>query len=120
MGSLTIVRIYGYEPSDAVRILVDRLWPRGISKEKAHLNFWWKEIAPSADLRKWFGHDPDKYPVFRERYLAELDASDYAAECLSELRGLLKSQHVVLLYSAKDQEHNNAVVLKEWLDAKGV
>lgn len=109
-----IKRIYD-EPAagDGKRILVDRLWPRGIAKEKARIDEWLKEIAPSDELRKWFGHDPAKWEEFRERYRRELEAK---AELLGGLRKLASEGTVTLLFAAKDEEHNNAVVLKEMLD----
>ena len=97
---------------DGTRILVDRLWPRGIAKEKARIDEWLKEIAPSDELRKWFGHDPARWEEFRERYRRELDAK---AELLDQLRGLTKKGTVTLLFAAKDEEHNNAIVLKEMI-----
>jgi uncharacterized protein YeaO (DUF488 family) len=110
-----IRRVYD-EPAveDGKRILVDRLWPRGIAKEKARIDEWLKEIAPSDELRKWFGHDPALWDEFRERYRRELEAK---AELLDQLRGLAKKETVTLLFAAKDEEHNNAVVLKEVLKA---
>lgn len=105
-----------YEPpsdSDGQRVLVDRLWPRGLSKDKADVALWLKEIAPSTELRKWFGHDPEKWPEFQKRFRAELDDN---AEAVKELRGLIAKGKVTLLYSAHDEEHNNAVVLAEYLE----
>ncbi len=107
-----------YEPpaaGDGVRILVDRLWPRGVSKDAAAIDLWLKEIAPSTKLRKWFGHDPRKWPRFRERYFAELDANLAAVE---ELRKAIRRGPVTLVYSAKDEEHNDAVVLREYLGSR--
>ncbi len=106
-------RIYD-EPAadDGKRILVDRLWPRGISKDKARIDEWLKEIAPSDELRKWFGHDPARWEEFRERYRQELEAK---AELVAGLRELAAEGTVTLLFAAKDEEHNNAVVLKEML-----
>lgn len=107
-----------YEPpaaGDGVRILVDRLWPRGVSKDAAAIDLWLKEIAPSTKLRKWFGHDPRKWPRFRERYFAELDANTTAVE---ELRKAIRRGPVTLVYSAKDEEHNDAVVLREYLGSR--
>lgn len=104
-----------YEPaadSDGVRILVDRLWPRGLRKEDAALDEWMKEIAPSAQLREWFGHDPDRWPEFQRRYAAELRA--HAGE-IRRLRALARSKPVTLVYSARDSAHNDAVVLREVL-----
>lgn len=102
-------------PDDGFRALVDRLWPRGVSKEKAKVEIWLKEIAPSTDLRKWFGHDPEKWKTFRERYTRELDAN---AEVLDPLLKQARHGRVTLVYSAKDEEHNDAVVLQEYLRAK--
>ncbi|SFV29676.1 DUF488 domain-containing protein [Hyphomicrobium facile] len=104
-----------YEPpesSDGVRILVDRLWPRGVSKEKASLDEWEKDIAPSTELRKWFGHDPERWAEFQRRYRAELREHD---DILKRIRALAKSHTVTLVYSAHDEEHNDAVVLKDVL-----
>jgi uncharacterized protein YeaO (DUF488 family) len=104
-----------YDPpsrEDGKRILVERLWPRGLSKEKADLDLWVKEIAPSPDLRKWFGHDPEKWPEFKKRYWKELDNHP---EQVAQLRKLLSEDSVTLVYGAHDQEHNSAVALKEYL-----
>lgn len=100
------------EETDGYRILVDRLWPRGISKEKAKIDLWMKSVAPSSDLRKWFGHVPERFPEFTKRYKAELAESG----ALDDLRKVL-SEHpdATLLFAAHDEEHNNAVVLKELL-----
>lgn len=100
-------------PDDGRRVLVDRLWPRGIAKDAARLDDWLKEIAPSDELRKWFGHDPAKWEEFRKRYRAELDSH---GNLLAELRAAAEKGTVTLLFAAKDEEHNNAVVLKELLD----
>ena len=110
---IKLKRVYD-EPmaADGKRILVDRLWPRGIAKEKARIDEWLKEIAPSDELRKWFGHDPARWDEFRERYRRELEAK---AELLSGLRKLAGKGTVTLLFAARDEEHNNAVVLKEML-----
>lgn len=99
-------------PDDGFRVLVDRLWPRGVSKARAHLDLWLKDIAPSTELREWFGHDPAKWDEFRARYARELDQNHAAVGQLMEhaQRGPL-----TLVYSAKDREHNDAVVLREYL-----
>jgi uncharacterized protein YeaO (DUF488 family) len=97
--------------SDGTRVLVDRLWPRGVSKAKARIDVWLKEVAPSTQLRKWFGHDPEKWPEFQQRYRAELKGS----AALAELRKLVRQGHVTLVYGAKDEEHNDAVVLAKLL-----
>jgi uncharacterized protein YeaO (DUF488 family) len=107
-----------YDPvsrTDGKRILVDRLWPRGISKDEARIDEWLKDIAPSAELRKSFGHDPAKWTQFKARYKKELKEH---AGIVDELRRKAKKGRVTLLFSAKDEEYNNAVVLKEVLDRK--
>lgn len=97
---------------DGVRLLVDRLWPRGVSKERAALDDWLKDIAPSTELRQWFGHDPDRWPEFQRRYRAELREH---AEELNRIRVMARTHTVTLVYSAHDQEHNDAVVLRDVL-----
>jgi uncharacterized protein YeaO (DUF488 family) len=102
-----------YEPaarSDGRRILVDRLWPRGLSKERAALDEWMKEIAPSAELRRWFAHDPDKWPEFQKRYRQELRAR---ADLVREIATRASRGRVTLVYGARDEAHNEAVVLAE-------
>jgi uncharacterized protein YeaO (DUF488 family) len=106
-----------YEPGaddDGRRILVDRLWPRGLSKDKADVDLWLKEIAPSSNLRKWFDHDPEKWSEFQRRYRAELDSNEEAVQTLKETIGKGKA---TLLYGAHDERHNQAVVLRDWLAA---
>jgi uncharacterized protein YeaO (DUF488 family) len=100
------------EPADGVRILVDRLWPRGVSKAKAALDDWIKEIAPSTELRKWFGHDPARWTEFERRYRAELLEQSAA---LNRVRDLARKHVVTLVYSAHDEQHNDAVVLQSVL-----
>ena len=97
--------------SDGTRVLVDRLWPRGVTKAKARIDVWLKDVAPSTQLRKWFGHDPGKWTEFQRRYRAELKGS----EALAELRKLAREGRVTLVYGAKDEEHNDAVVLAKLL-----
>lgn len=111
-----IKRVY-VEPSpgDGVRILVDRVWPRGVSKGQAHLDAWRKDLAPSATLRKWFGHDPNKWDDFRTRYRMELRRPEQN-QAIQELALLARTKTVTLLYGAADAEHNQAVVLKELLE----
>jgi len=99
-------------PDDGKRILVDRLWPRGLSKDRAALDDWIKDIAPSTELRKWFGHDPARWAEFQRRYKIEL--RQHGAE-LDRIRSLAKKQTVTLLYAARDEEHNDAVVLRDVL-----
>ncbi len=100
------------EPADGYRVLVDRLWPRGVAKEAARLDDWARELAPSDELRRWFGHDPAKFAEFRRRYRAELAARE---EKLRELRRRARRGTVTLVYAARDPEHNDAVVLAELL-----
>lgn len=113
---IKIERIYN-KPADmdGFRVLVDRLWPRGMSKVNAHLDCWLKEVGPSNDLRKWFGHDPAKYAEFKQRYLAELQ-DNVAYTILKEMVTSHADQNIILLYGAKDPEHNQAVILKEQLE----
>ena len=104
-----------YEPAsarDGYRVLIDRLWPRGISKKQAKLDEWAKELAPSSQLREWFGHEPSRFPEFRRRYIDELRAD---APRLKELRRRARMSTLTLVYSAHDSEHNDAVVLAEVL-----
>lgn len=109
-----IKRIYdAADPADGRRILVDRLWPRGVSREKALADDWLKDLAPSDELRRWFGHDPARWPEFQARYRAELSSQ---GQRLAELRALADRGPVTLLYAARDSEHNNAVVLRELLE----
>lgn len=109
-------RIYEpFDPGDGYRILVDRLWPRGVSKEKAKLDEWAKDLAPSSELRKWFGHKPERFAEFRECYLEELRVESTKEMKLAELATLALSQEVTLLYGAKDPIHNHAHVLREEL-----
>ena len=110
---IKIKRIYD-PPSkdDGVRVLVDRLWPRGISKEAAEIDEWERDVAPSDELRKWFSHDPAKWLEFRKRYVRELRENP---ELISKLRTLAKKGPLTLLFAAKDVAHNNAVVLRELL-----
>ena len=100
---------------DGYRVLVDRLWPRGISKVNAQLATWEKEMGPTTDLRKWFNHDPEKFPEFKKRYVAELEENEALPAFLDLVATQLVDQDVILLYGAKDEEHNQAVILKEFL-----
>jgi uncharacterized protein YeaO (DUF488 family) len=100
---------------DGLRILVDRIWPRGISKDALKLDAWLREIAPSGELRKWFGHDPEKWAEFKRRYFIELDGKN---ELLSELMAKVRQGTVTLVYAAQDETHNNAVALKEYFETK--
>ena len=111
---IQIKRIYEKAASrDGHRILVDRIWPRGVSKEDAQLDDWNKDIAPSTDLRKWFDHKEDRFPEFKKRYKKELSKQ---TEPLKEIASIAKEKQVTLLFGAKDENHNQAVVLKEYLE----
>lgn len=113
---LKIKRVYEKpEKEDGTRILVDRLWPRGLTKEKAAIDLWLKEVAPSTALRKWFSHDPAKWPTFKQKYRQEIKENKSQVAILKEQ--LMKGV-VTLVYGAKDEEHNEALVLKEWLQPK--
>lgn len=107
-----LARIYDEDIPKGKRVLVDRVWPRGISKEDAKLDEWLKNVAPSTDLRKWFNHDPDKFSDFKKKYKDELKDNDAVKE-LKDMKGT-----IVLLYGAKDEKHNHAVVLKEYMEDK--
>lgn len=113
--TVALKRVYD-EPasSDGTRVLVERLWPRGLSKERAHIDLWLKEVAPSHELRTWFGHDPEKFGEFRRRYEAEL-ASGAGHIALSALRDLARQGPLTLVFAAHDAEHSNAVVLRDLL-----
>ena len=99
-------------PEDGQRVLVDRLWPRGVSKEEAAIDLWLKAIAPSTALRQWFGHDPDLWAEFQRRYRAELDAN---GEVVGQLRDVIRKGRTTLVYGARDQAHNDAVVLADYM-----
>lgn len=105
-----------YEPArrdDGTRFLVERLWPRGVKKDALQLDAWLKDVAPSTKLRQWFGHDPSKWSEFQRRYRAELDRN---AEALEPILKAARRGHLTLVYSSHDEEHNNAVVLKAYVE----
>ena len=105
-----------YEPAskdDGLRILVERLWPRGVSKQKARIDLWLKTLAPSTELRQWYGHDPARWPQFRQRYRAELKGQ---GDVLALLRYVTEERTVTFVYAASDEERNSAVALKELLE----
>lgn len=107
-----------YEPAeaeDSCRILVDRLWPRGLSKQAARIDYWLKDVAPSAELRTWFGHDPLKWAEFKARYFRELDGR---SDTVAELMQLGRTGRATLLFAARDRELNNAVALKEYVEKR--
>jgi len=113
---IKLKRVYEEEASrDGARYLIERLWPRGLSKDSLEIDGWLKEAGPSTELRKWFSHDPEKWPEFRRKYFAELDR---APEVLAPIREAARRGAVTLLYSSHDTEHNNAVALKEYVERK--
>jgi len=114
MGILKIKRIYD-KPSkaDGIRIFVDRLWARGVTKERAHLDYWFKDIAPSSELRKWFNHEPEKFKEFKKCYKEELAC---IPENINEILELLKKNNVTLIYAAKSETINHAVVLMDYIN----
>lgn len=119
MNSIIIKRVYdSYSEDDGYRVLVDRLWPRGISKEKINMNHWAKEISPSTELRKTFQHNADTMEEFKRRYYFELDNNEYSAEFIHQIKDKLKEGNVTLLYAAKDTVYNHAHVLKDWMNEK--
>ncbi len=115
-GGIAVKRVYE-DPSatDGRRVLVDRLWPRGLSREAARIDDWMRDIAPSAALRQWFAHDPDRWVDFERQYREELDQSAEAAVLLDALAGRCRRGPVTLVYAARDTDHNNAVVLRKIL-----
>ncbi len=114
---IKIKRVYEKtDREDGFRILVDRLWPRGLSREKAKIDLWLKEIAPSNQLRRWFAHTPAKWPGFKKQYLRELEAHK---DLLSPIIAHAKKQDVTLLYGAKNERFNNALALKEYVEGEG-
>jgi uncharacterized protein YeaO (DUF488 family) len=114
--NIKIKRVYEKpDEKDGFRILVDRLWPRGLTKEKAAVDLWLKDIAPSTELRKWFNHDPDKWKEFRKRYLNELKENK---DVVAVLKDHLRQKTVTLLYAAKDSDHNEALVLSNLFEAE--
>lgn len=115
--TINIQRIYDTAKTDGYRVLVDRLWPRGVSREKAALDEWAKDLAPSADLRTWFGHKPERFKEFAVRYQHELDAN---ADVVKEFVARCKThKNIVLLYGAKDPQVNHALVLQDYLRKHG-
>jgi uncharacterized protein YeaO (DUF488 family) len=116
VSTITLARVYGHDrPADGATFLVERLWPRGIRKDSLHLDAWYRDAGPTHELRKWFGHDPSRWEEFRRRYFAELDArpQDWQPLLLAAQAG-----DVTLLYSSRDEEHNNAVALRDYLLAR--
>lgn len=113
--TIQVKRVYDPPaPEDGYRVLVDRLWPRGLSKDRAAVNEWLREVAPSTDLRRWFAHDPARWAEFKRRYSAEL-AAPAAREAIARLQTLAADGEITLLYAATEEVHNNAVALREYL-----
>lgn len=114
MHAIRTKRVYeAGEKADGFRVLVDRVWPRGVSKKTAAIDLWMREVAPSTELRKWFGHDPERWAEFRKRYRDELLSN---RDLLDQLHVHAREGPLTLIYSAKDEQHNQAVVLKEMLE----
>lgn len=114
--TVSLKRIYdGKADGDGLRILVDRLWPRGLKKEEADIDLWLRDVAPSPALRRWFGHDPTRWPEFKRRYVEELRNNEAAFDVL---RDKCQGRAVTLLYAARDTDHNHAVVLRDLLLSK--
>lgn len=119
MNKINIKRIYeSPEKTDGYRILVDRLWPRGVSKERADIDYWAKDITPSTELRKTFNHTADTWDEFRIRYLNELDNNEHAVEFISFIKDKLQKENVTLLYASKNEQINHVIVLKEWIEER--
>ncbi|MEN3535244.1 DUF488 family protein [Microbispora sp. ZYX-F-249] len=117
--AVTVRRVYeDPAPGDGTRVLVDRVWPRGLTKEAAHLDEWVKDVAPSGELRSWYGHVPERFAEFRSRYLAELGDPERRA-ALDRLRGLMEDGPLTLLTATRDVEHSQAAVLAEVLSEPG-
>ena len=115
-GRIRLKRVYDpAEPDDGLRVLVDRLWPRGLRKDEARIDLWLKDIAPSNELRRWFGHDPARWEAFRQKYREELRDR---ADLLRTIEDARREGPVTLLFAAQDKDHNNAVVLKGVLEGK--
>jgi uncharacterized protein YeaO (DUF488 family) len=119
MGTIKIKRIYEpFNEEDGYRILVDRLWPRGVRKEKANINEWCKKITPSTEIRKKFHHDPDLMDVFKLEYTIELNNNKYKEEFIENINKKLQDGNVTLLYAAKDEKINHASILKAWIETQ--
>jgi uncharacterized protein YeaO (DUF488 family) len=115
VGTIALARVYDDEPVTSPSFLVERLWPRGVTRERLSSAQWCKDVAPSTDLRKWFSHDPQLWEEFQQRYAAELDGNPPSWQ---PLVGAARAGDITLLYSSKDREHNNAVVLRDYLNAQ--
>ncbi|UXR78189.1 MULTISPECIES: DUF488 family protein [unclassified Staphylococcus] len=116
--TVKIERIYNKQPSKGLRILVDRVWPRGVSKKDAQLDQWLKEVGPTKALRQWFDHDPDKFESFKDKYISELQHNDKQHAAYQELADMINAtdETVILLYAAKDTTYNHAIILRDCLE----
>ena len=120
MEKLKMKRVYEEaDSSDGYRILVDRIWPRGVKKEDAQIDEWCKEITPTTEARKAFGHDPEKFEAFKKRYLQELNQNVETPDFIQKVQQELNDQPVTLVYAAKDETYNHVVILKEYIKNKG-
>lgn len=118
VNQVTCRRVYEEtSPKDGTRVLVDRVWPRGVRKQDAHMDEWLRDVAPSTELRHWYGHEPDRFPEFRRRYLAELD-DDAHRQAAEHLRDLAAHHRLTLLTATKDIDHSQAAVLAQWLTGR--
>ena len=117
-GHISYARVYEeVSPSGAARVLVDRVWPRGIRKDQLDLTEWFRDVAPSTELRKWYSHDPERFDEFRRRYLQELTSPERRA-AVDHLKGLARSGDLVLLTATRDVDHSQAAVLAQWLGGR--
>ena len=119
MNEIRCKRIYDLpDETDGFRILVDRLWPRGVKKDAAHIDFWAKDIAPSNELRQWFGHAPERFSEFAALYFAELNANEESVPFLEVINSAFSAGNVTLLYGTRDTVCNHAAILQEWIEEK--
>ncbi|TVT18323.1 DUF488 family protein [Amycolatopsis rhizosphaerae] len=117
-GKIGYHRVYDEAASDGARVLVDRVWPRGLRKEDAHLDEWLRDVAPSTELRRWYGHEPERFAEFRRRYLAELREPD-RQQAARHLLEIARERDLTLLTATRDVDHSQAAVLSEWLRKRG-
>ncbi|KFN93103.1 DUF488 domain-containing protein [Tetragenococcus muriaticus] len=120
MPQVKLIRAYDHQKvrhNKGYKILVDRLWPRGVSKSELPYEWWLKELAPSNELRSWFDHQDERYPKFKRKYLDEIEANSLSKPVLSFLKNIIKDEDIILIYGAKNEKYNQAVVLKDWLDS---
>ncbi|MDO4680139.1 MAG: DUF488 family protein [Aerococcus sp.] len=121
MHSIRLIRAYNHRQlknAKGYKLLIDRLWPRGVKKTDLPYQWWLKELAPTPSLRAWFNHQADRYPTFKQKYLNELKENPFSPSVLEFLTQILQSENIILIYSAKDDEHNQVVVFKEWLEGE--